>query len=101
MDIISRDVYLPLLSCNLLVSDLEKDRFFDLFHRLLNQTTVESVEENEFYLIKKQKFFFSIDLSFRHLVIIQNLVFLLLLIILRVVFYRIVASTNSFFSPPA
>jgi hypothetical protein len=38
MDIISRDVYLPLLSCNLLVSDLEKDRFLDLFHRLLNQT---------------------------------------------------------------
>ncbi|CAF5188861.1 unnamed protein product [Rotaria magnacalcarata] len=38
MDIISRDVYLPLLSCNLLVSDIEKDRFLDLFHRLLNQT---------------------------------------------------------------
>ena len=38
IDIISRDVYLPLLSCNLLVSDLEKDRFLDLFHRLLNQT---------------------------------------------------------------
>jgi hypothetical protein len=38
MDIISRDVYLPLLSCNLLVSDMEKDRFLDLFHRLLNQT---------------------------------------------------------------
>ncbi|CAF1635937.1 unnamed protein product, partial [Adineta ricciae] len=27
MDIISRDVYLPLLSCNNLVSELEKDRF--------------------------------------------------------------------------
>jgi hypothetical protein len=38
MDIISRDVYLPLLSCNLLISNLEKDRFLDLFHRLLNQT---------------------------------------------------------------
>jgi len=38
MDIISRDVYLPLLSCNTLVSDIEKDRFLDLFHRLLNQT---------------------------------------------------------------
>jgi hypothetical protein len=38
MDIISRDVALPLLTCNLLVSDLEKDRFLDLFHRLLNQT---------------------------------------------------------------
>lgn len=38
MDIISRDVYLPLLCCNTLVSDIEKDRFLDLFHRLLNQT---------------------------------------------------------------
>lgn len=38
MDIISRDVYLPLLCCNTLVSDMEKDRFLDLFHRLLNQT---------------------------------------------------------------
>ncbi|CAF3307989.1 unnamed protein product, partial [Rotaria sp. Silwood2] len=38
IDIISRDVYLPLLCCNLIVSDVEKDRFLDLFHRLLNQT---------------------------------------------------------------
>jgi hypothetical protein len=29
MDIISRDVYLPLLSCNLFVSDLEKDRLLN------------------------------------------------------------------------
>ena len=38
IDLISRDVYLPLLSCNLVLSDQEKDRFLDLFHRLLNQT---------------------------------------------------------------
>lgn len=38
IDLISRDVYLPLLTCNLVLSDQEKDRFLDLFHRLLNQT---------------------------------------------------------------
>ncbi len=47
MDIISRDVYLPLLSCNLFVSDLEKDRFLDLFHRLLNQTAATHTFQTE------------------------------------------------------
>ncbi|UJR11505.1 hypothetical protein I4U23_015686 [Adineta vaga] len=47
MDIISRDVYLPLLSCNNLVSDLEKDRFLDLFHRLLNQTAATHTFQSE------------------------------------------------------
>ena len=47
IDIISRDVYLPLLSCNLLVSDLEKDRFLELFHRLLNQTAATHSFQSE------------------------------------------------------
>lgn len=47
LDIISRDVYLPLLSCNLLVSDLEKDRFLELFHRLLNQTAATHSFQSE------------------------------------------------------
>ena len=47
IDIISRDVYLPLLSCNCLVSDLEKDRFLDLFHRLLNQTAATHAVQSE------------------------------------------------------
>ena len=38
LDLLSRDVYLPLFTCHLVLSDLEKDRFLDLFHRLLNQT---------------------------------------------------------------
>lgn len=47
MDIISRDVYLPLLTCNLLISDLEKDRFLELFHRLLNQTAATHSLQSE------------------------------------------------------
>jgi hypothetical protein len=38
LDMITRDVYLPLLSCHCTLADGEKDRFLDVFHRLLNQT---------------------------------------------------------------
>ncbi|CAF3984528.1 unnamed protein product, partial [Rotaria sordida] len=47
IDIITRDVYLPLLSCNLLLSDIERDRFLDLLHRLLNQTAATHTIQSE------------------------------------------------------
>lgn len=47
LDLISRDVYLPLLTCNLMLSDVEKDRFLDLFHRLLNQTAATKTFQSE------------------------------------------------------
>ena len=38
LDLLTRDVSLPLFTCHATLSDTEKDRFLDLFHRLLNQT---------------------------------------------------------------
>lgn len=38
LDLFTRDVSLPLFTCHATLSDTEKDRFLDLFHRLLNQT---------------------------------------------------------------
>ncbi|CAF1319792.1 unnamed protein product [Didymodactylos carnosus] len=38
VDLVTRDVFMPLFTMNQSVPDTEKDRFLDLFHRIINQT---------------------------------------------------------------